>query len=157
MIGINRRKANSNCSTARSSVISQNEENFKKEVTPIIIIEPGIRNNNLFNVDNNIDNDNELELRLKNEAIKINKINLNKREKIPNIRNNINNIQNSERNKLNDRNISIDIQSDNKDMDLNLNKESKIEGKNRIIIYQQNTTINPNINSIKIKNDNSDS
>ena len=111
----------------------------------------------MFNIDNNIDNDNDLELRLKNEAIKINKINLNKREKIPNIRNNINNIQNSERNKLNDRNISIDIQSDNKDMDLNLNKESKIEGKNRIIIYQQNTTINPNINSIKIKNDNSDS
>ena len=64
MIGINRRKANSNCSTARSSVISQNEENFKKEETPIIIIEPGIRNNNLFNIDNNIDNDNDLDLRL---------------------------------------------------------------------------------------------
>ena len=157
MIGINRRKANSNCSTARSSVISKDEESFKKEVTPIIIIEPGIRNNNLFNVDNNIDNDNELELRLKNEAIKINKINLNEREKIPNKRNYINNIQNAERNKLNDRNISIDIQSDNKDMDLNVNKESKIEGKNRIIIYQQNTTINPNINSIIIKNDNKDS
>ena len=111
----------------------------------------------MFNVDNNIDNDNELELRLKNEAINVNKINLNKREKIPNKRNYINNIQNSERNKLNDRNISIDIQSDNKDMDLNLNNESKNEGKNRIISYQQNTTINPNINSIKIKNDNNDS
>ena len=42
-------------------------------------------------------------------------------------------------------------------MDLNLNNESKNEGKNRIISYQQNTTINPNINSIKIKNDNNDS
>ena len=42
-------------------------------------------------------------------------------------------------------------------MDLNLNNKTKNEGKNRIINYQQNTTINPNINSIKIKNDNNDS
>ena len=65
-----RRKVGSNNSTEKSSVISQNEESYKKEKTPIIIspLEDHINNSIL-------EQDNEIVSQLKEKGVKIRKIN----------------------------------------------------------------------------------
>ena len=162
ILGINRRKANSNCSTERSSEISQDEEDFKKEVTPVIIVEPEIKNNDLIlNIDN-IDNDvdSEIEVKLRSETIKVNKINLHKREKNIYSPKDINKMQTSERNRL--KSDAKDTK-ETKENELNINKEHKnininINKKRKINYNQQNSTVTPSrINPIEIQIDNENS
>ena len=112
-----RRKANSNNSTARSSQISNDVESFKKEKTPVLIISANEDNNNENNNENifNI-------LQLKNSTLKGSKLNLiSSREEVLDKQKGINiklikQNTNSERKKLDNKNIEIDINSNNEDI-----------------------------------------
>ena len=149
-----RRKANSNNSTARSSQISNDVESFKKEKTPVLIVTP---NENNINENNN--NENILNvLQLKNSSLKESKINLissreeeQNKQKIVNIKL-IN--SNSERKKLVNKNIEIDIRSNNEEI-----KEENHQRRIEITKKEDNTTIYSNqIKQLSIqinnKNDN---
>ena len=149
-----RRKANSNNSTARSSQISNDVESFKKEKTPVLIVTP---NENNINENNN--NENILNvLQLKNSSLKESKINLissreeeQNKQKIVNIKL-IN--SNSERKKLVNKNIEIDIRSNNEEI-----KEENLQRRIEITKKEDNTTIYSNqIKQLSIqinnKNDN---
>ena len=148
----NRRKVNSVNSTARSSQISNDEGSFKKEKTPVLIL-PSIDEFNL-----NIVNRNNDILQLKQSTLKESKIALNNTQE--NERNiniirpsNIKHIQNSERNKLNNRDIEIDVESVKEDK-----KDTEFPHRNRVNTKNnENTTLYAHqINQIDIKVDNED-
>ena len=148
----NRRKVNSVNSTARSSQISNDEGSFKKEKTPVLIL-PSIDEINL-----NIVNRNNDILQLKQSTLKESKIALNNTQE--NERNiniirpiNIKHIQNSERNKLNNRDIEIDVESVKEDK-----KDTEFPHRNRVNTKNnENTTLYAHqINQIDIKVDNED-
>lgn len=150
ILGNIRRKTNSFCSTARSSKISQDEGNFKKEITPVIIIEPKIINNVWINIDN--DNESEMELHLKNNAIKLNKF-IHKKER------NLFNPDKINKIILNNPNILTDKNLQNQDIYFVTNKESKYQNQNRKINgFPKNTPHNPNkINHLEIQINNKNS
>ena len=148
----NRRKVNSVNSTARSSQISNDEGSFKKEKTPVLIL-PSIDDIKL-----NIVNRNNDILQLKQSTLKESKIALNNTQE--NERNiniirpiNIKLIQNSERNKLNNRDIEIDVESEKEDK-----KDTEFPHRNRVNTKNnENTTLYAHqINQIDIKVDNED-
>ena len=148
----NRRKVNSVNSTARSSQISNDEGSFKKEKTPVLIL-PSIDDINL-----NIVNRNNDILQLKQSTLKESKIALNNTQE--NERNiniirpiNIKHIQNSERNKLNNRDIEIEVESEKEDK-----KDTEFPHRNRVNTKNnENTTLYAHqINQIDIKLDNED-
>ena len=148
----NRRKVNSVNSTARSSQISNDEGSFKKEKTPVLIL-PSIDEFNL-----NIVNRNNDILQLKQSTLKESKIALNNtQENERNINiirpNNIKHNQNSERNKLNNRDIEIDVESVKEDK-----KDTEFPHRNRVNTKNnENTTLYAHqINQIDIKLDNED-
>ena len=138
----NTRKANSVNSTAKSSKITEDDNSFKKDKTPILIIAPQEDNiNNLNNLNNN-----NLILQLKQSTLKESKINLNDSPKnkdndIKPI--NIKFIQNSERIKINNREINIDIQSDQEE-----NKSKEFPNRNKA---QTKNEANTTLNSHKVK------
>ena len=147
-----RRKANSNNSTARSSQISNDVESFKKEKTPVLIVTP---NENNINENNN--NENILNvLQLKNSSLKESKINLissreeeQNKQKIVNIKL-IN--SNSERKKLVNKNIEIDIRSNNEEI-----KEENPQRRIETTKKEDNTTIYSNkIKQLSIQINNKD-
>ena len=148
----NRRKVNSVNSTARSSQISNDEGSFKKEKTPVLIL-PSIDDIKL-----NIVNRNNDILQLKQSTLKESKIALNNTQE--NERNiniirpiNIKLIQNSERNKLNNRDMEIDVESEKEDK-----KDTEFPHRNRVNTKNnENTTLYAHqINQIDIKVDNED-
>ena len=153
ILSITRRKVNSHNSTAKSSVISQEQPSFKKEKTPIIIIVPEIKNND-FNL--NID-DNESELRIKNNIIKINKKGLNNIEEDekdiyrPNI---IDKMKNSERNKLNTRDNEIDIKLKDNIIKIAKDKEHYSRNKSLKLNFQNTTLFSSQVKPLEIKNNN---
>ena len=155
-----RRKTNSNNSTEKSSEISQEEPEFKKEKTPILIIEKEIQVNNL-NLNPNIENDDDLVLKLK-KKIKINEIKLhdNVHEDIKENynSNDANSIKNTERNQLN-KNIEIDVNSEDKDVVDNCNNIDLKHRNKAMTKHLQSTTLISYINKpleIKIDNKNSE-
>ena len=137
-----RRKANSNNSTARSSQISNDLESFKKEKTPVLIITPSENNNNEYNINNeNIFN----VLHLKNSTLKESKLNLissgeevSDKQKYINIKL-IKPNSNSERKKLANKNIEIDIRTNNEEI-----KEETPQRKIEITKKEDNTTLYSN-------------
>lgn len=159
ILSVTRRKANSNNSTAKSSEISQDEHSFKKEKTPVIIIEREIQNNNL-NI--NIDNDDDLIIKLENNKVRINKIDMHNNsedEKDIYKTNIIYKNKTSERAKLNTKNIEIEVNSEDKDIYMN-NLDDNIEDQIRKKIIKkklQSTTLLSNQGrplEIKIDNKN---
>ena len=73
-LSTNRRKTDSHNSTARSSEISQEDESFKKEKTPVLI--HPLEDENLDN-DQKIETDSNLVYNLKNKTIQINQLKIN--------------------------------------------------------------------------------
>ena len=146
-----RRRVNSNNSTAKSSEISNNEESFKKEKTPVLIICD--ENENNAKIKNGYTNDLILQLNkstLKESTIQLNINNVedkNDKNKSPI---NYKHIQNSERHNLNQKNILIDTDL-NKIEIKNDFPNKKIENK----IKENNTTIYSNqVRQINIQIDN---
>ena len=126
-----RRKVNSNNSTEKGSEISNDEESFKKEKTPVIIVVPEENSNDI-----NENKDEHLMLTLSKKRSKINSIELNdipENDKGSPKPNNLK-LFNSERNNLNDKTLRIEINS-NLDPVLR-NKQIKSNG--------QTTTLNTN-------------
>ena len=154
VLSITRRRVNSHNSTAKSSVISEDQPSFTKEKTPIIIIEPEIQNNDL----NINDEDYELELKLKQRKIIINKIELKNigREDAKDIYKPISfdRIKNSERNKLTTKNNEINNKP--KDNNINSAKDKEYHVRNKTIKQQfQNTTLlSSQVKPLVIKIDN---
>ena len=166
LLSITRRKANSNNSTAKSSEISQDEESFKKEVTPVIIIEREKEINdfvlNTNRNDNDDNNDNNEVLKLKNNKIKINRIHLNELsedEKDTYKPPHTNELQGSERNKLNTKNNAINIRVKDNDNDIKITNENERQQRNQLIkSHLQSTTLLSNqFKSLEIKIDNKNS
>ena len=140
-----RRKVNSNNSTEKGSEISNDEESFKKEKTPVIIVVPEENSNDI-----NENKDEHLMLTLSKKRSKINSIELNdipENDKGSPKPNNLK-LFNSERNNLNDKTLRIEINS-NLDPVLR-NKQIKSNG--------QTTTLNTNqVKPIEIQiNNNND-
>ena len=126
-----RRKVNSNNSTEKGSEISNDEESFKKEKTPVIIVVPEENSNDI-----NENKDEHLMLTLSKKRSKINSIELNdipENDKGSPKPNNLK-LFNSERNNLNEKTLRIEINS-NLDPVLR-NKQIKSNG--------QTTTLNTN-------------
>ena len=126
-----RRKVNSNNSTEKGSEISNDEESFKKEKTPVIIVVPEENSNDI-----NENKDEHLMLTLSKKRSKINSIELNDKPENDKGSPKPNNLKlfNSERNNLNDKTLRIEINS-NLDPVLR-NKQIKSNG--------QTTTLNTN-------------
>ena len=126
-----RRKVNSNNSTEKGSEISNDEESFKKEKTPVIIVVPEENSNDI-----NENKDENLMLTLSKKRSKINSIELNDKPENDKGSAKPNNLKlfNSERNNLNDKTLRIEINS-NLDPVLR-NKQIKSNG--------QTTTLNTN-------------
>ena len=140
-----RRKVNSNNSTEKGSEISNDEESFKKEKTPVIIVVPEENSNDI-----NENKDEHLMLTLSKKRSKINSIELNDKPENDKGSPKPNNLKlfNSERNNLNDKTLRIEINS-NLDPVLR-NKQIKSNG--------QTTTLNTNqVKPIEIQiNNNND-
>ena len=158
LLSVTRRKANSNNSTAKSSEISQDEESYKKEITPVIIVE---RENEIndFVLNTHINDNNEV-LRLKNNKIKINNIDfkeLSEDEKDIYKPPHINGQQGSERNKLNTINNGLEIKVN--DSNINIINDNDRQNRKQIINqHMQSTTLITNqIRSLEIKIDNKNS
>jgi hypothetical protein len=158
LLSVTRRKANSNNSTAKSSEISQDEESYKKEITPVIIVE---RENEIndFVLNTHINDNNEV-LRLKNNKIKINNIDfkeLSEDEKDIYKPPHINGQQGSERNKLNTINNGLEIKVN--DSNINIINDNDRQNRKQIINqHMQSTTLISNqIRSLEIKIDNKNS
>lgn len=122
-----RRKVNSNNSTEKGSEISNDEESFKKEKTPVIIVVPEENSNDI-----NENKDEHLMLTLSKKRSKINS-DIPENDKGSPKPNNLK-LFNSERNNLNDKTLRIEINS-NLDPVLR-NKQIKSNG--------QTTTLNTN-------------
>jgi hypothetical protein len=147
-----RRKVNSVNSTARSSQISNDDGSFEKGKTPVLIL-PSFGEININNDDRNKDI-----LQLKQSTLKESKIALNNTQE--NVRNininrpiNIKQIQNSERNKIINRDVEIEIESEKEDK-----KDNEFPNRNRVNTKNnENTTLYTHqINQINIKLDNED-
>ena len=158
LLSVTRRKANSNNSTAKSSEISQDEESYKKEITPVIIVE---RENEIndFVLNTHINDNNEV-LRLKNSKNKINNIDfkeLSEDEKDIYKPPHINGQQGSERNKLNTINDGLEIKVN--DSNINIINDNDRQNRKQIINqHMQSTTLISNqIRSLEIKIDNKNS
>ena len=117
ILSINRIKVNSVNSTAKSSHISNDEVNFKKEKTPILIIAPSDEIN--INNENQNNNDNKKKFLFLNQSnLKESSIDLkNAQETGKNPIKIFSNkqLQNSERNKLNNKDINNDNESNNEE------------------------------------------
>ena len=144
----NSRKANSVNSTAKSSHISEGENSFKKEKTPVLII----YSDNEININNQ--NKDDLLLQIKQSTLKESKINLqnSEAEAEKNIIKpiNIKTIQNSERNKLN-RDLLFEIDSIKME-----DKDKEFPNRNKMNIkHEESTTLySHRINQLNIKIDN---
>ena len=144
----NSRKANSVNSTAKSSHISEGENSFKKEKTPVLII----YSDNEININNQ--NKDDLLLQIKQSTLKESKINLqnSEAEAEKNIIKpiNIKTLQNSERNKLN-RDLLFEIDSIKME-----DKDKEFPNRNKMNIkHEESTTFySHRINQLNIKIDN---
>ena len=137
-----RRKVNSNNSTEKGSEISHDEESFKKEKTPVIIVVPEENSN-----DTNENKDEHLMLTLSKKRSKINSIELNdipENDKGSPKPNNLK-LFNSERNNLNDKTLRIEINS-NLDPVLR-NKQIKSNGQTTTLNTHQVKPIEIQINN----------
>ena len=137
-----RRKVNSNNSTEKGSEISNDEESFKKEKTPVIIVVPEENSNDI-----NENKDEHLMLTLSKKRSKINSIELNdipENDKGSPKPNNLK-LFNSERNNLNDKTLRIEINS-NLDPVLR-NKQIKSNGQTTTLNTHQVKPIEIQINN----------
>ena len=146
-----RRKANSYNSTARSSQISNDEESYKKEKTPVLIVCPSENSNN----ENNNDNIYNI-LHLKKSALKTSKISLISSQEEERDKNKCINIKIirpnsiSERKKLADRDKEIDMHSNNEEI-----KEENTRRNIEMTKKEDNTTLYSNqIKQLYIQIDN---
>lgn len=140
-----RRKVNSNNSTEKGSEISNDEESFKKEKTPVIIVVPEENSNDI-----NENKDEHLMLTLSKKRSKINSIELNdipENDKGSPKPNNLK-LFNSERNNLNDKTLRIEINS-NLDPVLR-NKQIKSNGQTTTLNTHQVKPIEIQINNNNI-------
>ena len=140
-----RRKVNSNNSTEKGSEISNDEESFKKEKTPVIIVVPEENSNDI-----NENKDEHLMLTLSKKRSKINSIELNdipENDKGSPKPNNLK-LFNSERNNLNDKTLRIEINS-NLDPILR-NKQIKSNGQTTTLNTHQVKPIEIQINNNNI-------
>lgn len=137
-----RRKVNSNNSTEKGSEISNDEESFKKEKTPVIIVVPEEKSNDI-----NEDKDEHLMLTLSKKRSKINSIELNDKPENDKGSPKPNNLKlfNSERNNLNDKTLRIEINS-NLDPVLR-NKQIKSNGQTTTLNTHQVKPIEIQINN----------
>ena len=142
LLNVTRRKVNSHNSTERSSQISNNEEDFKREKTPILIFPSNDFNNNNNNLRLNFDNDNNnnnIILHLNKNITNSNYISYNEAKENENIKetSKINNLKllSSERNELRDKNIELDV---NESMNFHPLNRNKFNNKK----VEQSTTIN---------------
>ena len=156
IVSIARRKTGSHSSTARSSQISQDNESFKKEKTPIIVLPLEDDNvDNDYDNDSKFETDNDLIGKLKNKTIRIKQLNINvfpenRKDLYKSIKANQN--KNSDRVRLNLRNNDEDTKSNVPT--INVLNENQIRTRNKNIKPIDNTTLNPiNIRSIEIKTD----
>lgn len=140
-----RRKVNSNNSTEKGSEISNDEESFKKEKTPVIIVVPEENSNDI-----NENKDEHLMLTLSKKRSKINSNELNdipENDKGSPKPNNLK-LFNSERNNLNDKTLRIEINS-NLDPVLR-NKQIKSNGQTTTLNTHQVKPIEIQINNNNI-------
>ena len=144
-----RRKTGSNNSTEKSSVISQNEESFKKEKTPIIIspLEDNI-NNSIF------EQDNDIVSKLNTKGIKIKQIN-SINDFPEDLKNNYkptenDGIKSTERLNMNKNNLEIKINP----IEENGNNELIFRNKNMRGFQESTTLYSSKIKTIEIKIDN---
>lgn len=137
-----RRKVNSNNSTEKGSEISNDEESFKKEKTPVIIVVPEENSNDI-----NENKDEHLMLTLSKKRSKINSIELNDKPENDKGSPKPNNLKlfNSERNNLNDKTLRIEINS-NLDPVLR-NKQIKSNGQTTTLNTHQVKPIEIQINN----------
>ncbi len=137
-----RRKVNSNNSTEKGSEISNDEESFKKEKTPVIIVVPEENSNDI-----NENKDEHLMLTLSKKRSKINSIELNDKPENDKGAPKPNNLKlfNSERNNLNDKTLRIEINS-NLDPVLR-NKQIKSNGQTTTLNTHQVKPIEIQINN----------
>lgn len=140
-----RRKVNSNNSTEKGSEISNDEESFKKEKTPVIIVVPEENSNDI-----NENKDEHLMLTLSKKRSKINSIELNDKPENDKGSPKPNNLKlfNSERNNLNDKTLRIEINS-NLDPVLR-NKQIKSNGQTTTLNTHQVKPIEIQINNNNI-------
>ena len=140
-----RRKVNSNNSTEKGSEISNDEESFKKEKTPVIIVVPEENSNDI-----NENKDEHLMLTLSKKRSKINSIELNDKPENDKGSPKPNNLKlfNSERNNLNDKTLRIEINS-NLDPVLR-NKQIKSNGQTTSLNTHQVKPIEIQINNNNI-------
>ena len=157
ILSVTRRKVNSNNSTEKSSEISQNEESFKKEKTPVIILPLEENNNDLkkesdnilvIQLDKNKPKLNNIHLDDIKDNNKINQINLHDIKETDKEYTKPNNIKlfNSERNNLKDKNIEIDLYSNYENSNLFPTNRNILNKKN-----EQSTTLNTNIKPLEIR------
>ena len=140
-----RRKVNSNNSTEKGSEISNDEESFKKEKTPVIIVVPEENSNDI-----NENKDEHLMLTLSKKRSNINSIELNDNPENDKGSPKPNNLKlfNSERNNLNDKTLRIEINS-NLDPVLR-NKQIKSNGQSTTLNTHQVKPIEIQINNNNI-------
>lgn len=136
-----RRKVNSNNSTEKGSEISNDEESFKKEKTPVIIVVPEENSNDI-----NENKDEHLMLTLSKKRSKINS-DIPENDKGSPKPNNLK-LFNSERNNLNDKTLRIEINS-NLDPVLR-NKQIKSNGQTTTLNTHQVKPIEIQINNNNI-------
>ena len=145
---------NSKNSTAKSSVISknENEESFKKEETPVIMTSVADINN-----ERKINQDDELVLKIQRRGIKINHINLQngevneisedkeENEKDANRINNAGGVKSTDRAKLNVIKLDVNLK---KNEQIRMNAISLHNNRKKILANKEDTT-GLNTNSIK--------
>ena len=152
-LSTNRRKTDSHNSTARSSEISQEDESFKKEKTPVLI--HPLEDENLDN-EQKIETDSNLVYNLKNKTIQVNQLKINV---IPEDEKDIykpikaDKIISSDRVKLNL--INNDIETKINQQTTKINTENMIRTRNKKENnHQDNTKLNAtNVKPIEIKID----
>ena len=158
IVSIARRKTGSHSSTARSSQISQDNESFKKEKTPIIVLpleDDNVDNDNDDDNDSKFETDNDLIGKLKNKTIQIQQLKINV---FPENGKNLYKSINANQNKNSDR-VRLNLRNNDEDTKANIStinvlNENQIRTRNKNIKPIDNTTLNPiNIRSIEIKTD----